>query len=72
MDTLLDEGTTTLEPARRLTIYGQMLNMLATDLPYLPLFIQDYNIALSSKYTLPDYTVWDELGPWVLNVKQAS
>jgi peptide/nickel transport system substrate-binding protein len=72
MNTLLTEGTTTLQPAKRLSIYNQMLTMLGTDEPYVPLFIQDYNIALSSSYTLPGYTVWDELGAWVLDIRQAK
>ena len=71
MNTLLAEGTATLDTGKRLAIYTQMLKMLANDEPYVPLFIQDYNIALSSKYTLPGYTVWDELGAWVIDIRQA-
>jgi len=72
MDTLLSESTTTLVPAGRLAIYGRMLKMLATDEPYVPLFIQDYNVALSSKYTWPGYNVFEGFGAWVLNIKQAG
>ena len=71
MNTLLTEGTATLDAAKRLAIYAQMLTTLATDEPYVPLFIQDYNIALSSKYTLPGYNVYDELGAWILDIRQA-
>lgn len=72
MDTLLSESTTTLVPAGRLAVYGRMLKMLATDEPYVPLFIQDYNVALSSKYTWPGYNVFEGFGAWVLNIKQAG
>jgi len=63
MDTLLSESTTTLVPAGRLAIYGRMLKMLATDEPYVPLFIQDYNVALSSKHTWPGYNVFEGSAP---------
>jgi peptide/nickel transport system substrate-binding protein len=72
MNALLAAGTTTLDNGKRLAIYTQMLKLLATDEPYVPLFIQDYNIALSSKYTLPGYNVYEELGSWVTHIKQAG
>jgi peptide/nickel transport system substrate-binding protein len=72
MDALLNNGTTTLDPAKRLGVYGEMLKMLAADEPYVPLFIQDYNVALSSKYTWPGYNVFEGFGAWVLNIRQAG
>ncbi len=50
IDTLIKAGETTQDPAQRLAIYRQMLKTLATDLPYVPLYIQDYNVALSGEF----------------------
>lgn len=69
IDTLIKESVATQGTDQRFAIYGQMLKTLATDLPYIPLYIQDYNVALSSKYTWPDYNVYTQFGSWELNIK---
>jgi ABC-type transport system substrate-binding protein len=69
IDTLIKAGETTQDSARRLAIYGQMLKTLATDLPYVPLYIQDYNVALSSNFTWPNYNVYTQWGDWELHIK---
>jgi peptide/nickel transport system substrate-binding protein len=69
MDHLISESTVTQDPARRLTIYGQMLKMLAADLPYVPIYIENYNAALSIKYTWPGYNVYTQWGAWELHIK---
>jgi peptide/nickel transport system substrate-binding protein len=69
IDTLIKAGETTQDSAQRLAIYGQMLKTLATDLPYVPLYIQDYNVALSSQFTWPNYDVYTQWGDWELNIK---
>ncbi|HEX6523869.1 MAG TPA: ABC transporter substrate-binding protein [Streptosporangiaceae bacterium] len=69
IDTLINEGTTTQDPAKRLAIYGQMLKILATDMPWVPIYIEDYNFALSSKYTWPGYDVYTQWGAWELHIK---
>jgi hypothetical protein len=43
--------------------------MLGTDLPYVPLYIQNYNVALSSQFTWPNYNVYTQWGAWELNIK---
>jgi peptide/nickel transport system substrate-binding protein len=69
IDTLIKAGETTQDPVQRLAIYRQMLKTLATDLPYVPLYIQDYNVALSGKFTWPNYNVYTQWGDWALNIK---
>jgi ABC-type transport system substrate-binding protein len=69
IDTLIKAGKTTQDPVQRLAIYRQMLRTLATDLPYVPLYIQDYNVALSGKFTWPNYNVYTQWGAWELNIK---
>jgi peptide/nickel transport system substrate-binding protein len=68
-DTLLKAAEATQDDTKRLAIYGQLLQMLATDLPYVPLYIQNYNVALSSKFEWPDYNVYTQWGAWELNIK---
>ena len=48
---------------------ADLLKTLATDLPYVPLYIQDYNVALSGKFTWPNYNVYTQWGAWALNIK---
>jgi peptide/nickel transport system substrate-binding protein len=58
VDALIKQGISTLDPAKRFAIYSKMLRILANDLPYLALEVQDQGLALSSQYTLPGYTQW--------------
>jgi peptide/nickel transport system substrate-binding protein len=69
VDALLKEGVTTEDPAKRLSIYGQVLKTLGTDEPYVALYDEDYNVALSSKFTWPGYDVYTQEGSWELNIK---
>ncbi len=70
IDSLLKEGLSTLDPAKRFAIYAKMLKLLATDVPYVPLFVQYTGLALSSQYKWPGFTQWSSLGPWELDVEQ--
>jgi peptide/nickel transport system substrate-binding protein len=69
IDALLKEGVTNEDPAKRLSIYGQVLKTLGTDEPYVALYDEDYNVALSSKFTWPGYNVYTQEGSWELNIK---
>jgi peptide/nickel transport system substrate-binding protein len=68
-DTLIKSAEATQDDAGRLAIYGQLLKMLGTDLPYVPLYIQNYNVALSSQFTWPGHNVYTQWGAWALNIK---
>jgi len=69
VDALLQEGVAAQDPAQRLSIYGQLLKRVDTDLPYVSLYDEDYNVALSSKFTWPGYNVYTQEGAWPLNIK---
>jgi peptide/nickel transport system substrate-binding protein len=69
IDRLLSESTATQDSAQRLDIYRQILQKLGTDLPYVPLYVENYNAALSSKFTWPGYNVYTQWGAWELNIK---
>src|SRR5262249_52254541 len=47
MDRLLAQSVSTFDPKKRLPLYGKMLRMVGEDVPYVSLFIQEYNMALS-------------------------
>jgi peptide/nickel transport system substrate-binding protein len=70
VDTLMTEGLSTLDATERLAIYGKMLRIINTDLPYVPLFVQDSGLALSSNYSWPGFTQWSAWGPWELDLRQ--
>jgi peptide/nickel transport system substrate-binding protein len=58
VDALIREGISTLDPAKRFAIYAKMLRIVANDLPYVALEVQDQGLALSSQYALPGFTQW--------------
>ena len=65
MDKLLAESVGTTNPSTRLAVYGQILTQVAQQVPYIAIFMQDYNMALSSKYSWPEFnqnfnrTAWE-------------
>lgn len=67
MGELMREGRLTVDPAARLGIYTEMLQMLAEDLPYIPLYAEGTTMA-SKKYTLADYGSFWMNSPWALNL----
>jgi peptide/nickel transport system substrate-binding protein len=69
VDTLLTQGVTISNKARRLAIYGRLLKKIATDLPYIPLYVQNSNAALSSKFSYPAYSSFAYTGAWALDIK---
>lgn len=71
VDQLLSAGLSTSSSAARLSIYGQLLKQLATDVPYIPLYQSDGFTALSSKFTLPKLQTGQAFIPWALEIKQA-
>ena len=69
---LLASGLATSDPARRMSIYGQLLKQVDTDVPYVPLFSSYSFVALSSKYTLPPFPDYAAFFSWALNLKRSS
>jgi peptide/nickel transport system substrate-binding protein len=68
MDKLLDESVSTSDPHTRLALYGQILKMVGEDVPYVSLFIQEYNMALSPKFSWPGFNQNYGREPWELDV----
>jgi peptide/nickel transport system substrate-binding protein len=52
VDDLLKKGLSTLNVAKRIEIYRKLLQRVATDLPYVPLYEETANIVIVPKYRL--------------------
>jgi peptide/nickel transport system substrate-binding protein len=72
VNTLLSAGIATSNPASRFAVYSRLLQQLASDVPYIPLYVQDQSIALSSRFTFSGLSFYSLLGPYALNIKPAS
>ncbi|HEX3489950.1 MAG TPA: ABC transporter substrate-binding protein [Streptosporangiaceae bacterium] len=73
-DQLISQGLTASTSAGRFAAYSKLLRLIATDVPYIPLFLHDYSIALSSKYKFAGYnqfSINDSL-PYALSIRPAS
>ncbi|HEX6519859.1 MAG TPA: ABC transporter substrate-binding protein [Streptosporangiaceae bacterium] len=70
VDQLLNAAVATANPAQRFTLYGQVLQHLAADVPYVPLFQTNAFAAVSSKFTLPPLGVDSFEVAWALNVRE--
>ena len=52
LDGLIAAGIATNDVAKRLSIYGDIMREVAADLPYVPLFVPDENVAVSNSFTI--------------------
>jgi peptide/nickel transport system substrate-binding protein len=69
LDSLLQQALQA-SGTRRLALYGKILKMVDTDLPYIPVLNLEAAYAVDHKVTWTDYSYFDNLtGPWALNVK---
>jgi peptide/nickel transport system substrate-binding protein len=55
VDKLLATGLATTSVPQRFAIYSQLLQRLASDEPYVPLFLFDYCVAVSNGFTIPSF-----------------
>jgi peptide/nickel transport system substrate-binding protein len=72
VDTLMESGLADSSPAQRLSVYGQLLNSVATDVPYVVLFAGHNYTELSTKYTLPPFSVYPAFSSWALLLKEKT
>jgi peptide/nickel transport system substrate-binding protein len=72
IDTLMESGLADSAPAQRLADYGQLLKNVATDLPYVVLFAGHNYTELSTKYTLPPFSVYPAFSSWALHLKEKA
>jgi peptide/nickel transport system substrate-binding protein len=68
VDKLIASGLATNNPAKRLVIYTKLLQQLATDVPYVPLYVQDVTYA-SNKFAWPSFDgAWQDR-VWALELR---
>jgi peptide/nickel transport system substrate-binding protein len=73
VDKLIAEGFTTATSAARLNVYKQLLDQFAENVPFVPLFLEDGTVALTSQYTWPSFdSFYLEAGPWALGIESKS
>lgn len=68
VDTLITNGLTTLNPLKRLAIYGQILKRVADDVAYIPLINAPQTFATSGKFKWPGFSFNYYAGPWALGI----
>jgi ABC-type transport system substrate-binding protein len=58
VDRWLAEGTTTDDRAARFAAFCGIVRQMSADVPYVPLYLQDVSVAISSKFSYPGYSFW--------------
>jgi peptide/nickel transport system substrate-binding protein len=71
VDTLLAQGVATSDSAQRFAVYSKLFQRLQQDVPYVGLFVSDTTVALSGKFTWPDFNPWYWDGAFALGIKAA-
>jgi peptide/nickel transport system substrate-binding protein len=73
VDQLIATARANQNPAKRLQLYGQLLRRLALDVPFIPLYLSNSNLALSSKLSWPTWAGYEFTGvlpaDWALGIK---
>ena len=63
----------TLNQSKRLQLIKELLQTVAEEVPYKPLYTHDAYVQLSDKYVFPGFSWWTYLSrPWALDVKLAK
>jgi peptide/nickel transport system substrate-binding protein len=73
IDRLMAAGTATTNPKKRFAAYSQFLKIAQDDVPYVPLFTTQLDLALSSRFSFPSFNAYTGYGfsggTWILGVK---
>ncbi len=64
-------GGSTTNQAQRFAIYSKLLQRLASDVPYVPLLIEDFSVAVTDHFTYTGFNQWYPDGVWALNIERA-
>ena len=72
VDNLLAQGLATTNPAQRFAVYSKLFQQLQADVPYVGLFVSDAVMALSPKFSYPDFSGWIWNLPYALGIKPAA
>jgi peptide/nickel transport system substrate-binding protein len=72
VDALLAKGIATDDAAKRFAAYAELNTIVAAEVPYIPLYLEDNVVALSDKFTWPSLNSFSSVyGPnaWAYQVK---
>lgn len=74
LNSLVSTGLATSDNSKRLAIYGDIMKTIAAAVPYVPLFVVDYNVALRAGYSITNKfsIVYNFSQPWELYVTQKA
>ncbi|WP_157984116.1 ABC transporter substrate-binding protein [Nesterenkonia muleiensis] len=73
VDSLIAGGFSTSDPEERLEIYGNLMEELGENVPYIPIYLEDSAVALSDRIDWPEFSgAWRMTGPWALYLDPAS
>ena len=73
VDRWLAEGTTTDDRATRFAAFSGVVRQMSADVPYVPLYLQDVSVAISSKFTYANYSFWNyTANAYALGIRAAS
>lgn len=71
IDALITKGITATDSSDRLATYGELMNQVATDLPYIPLYQNQLYLGLASKYSWPTWATgpYYQSTQWPLSIE---
>jgi peptide/nickel transport system substrate-binding protein len=69
VNSLLTQADSIQNKAQRFALYGQVLKIVANDVPYVMLYTHTDDLALSSKFTWPGYYYGTYSYPWAFNIR---
>jgi ABC-type transport system substrate-binding protein len=72
VNALLAKADSIDDKAQRFALYGQVLKIVAEDVPYVMLYTHTDDMALSSRFTRPGYNTNATTSPWTLQIRPAS
>ena len=73
VDKLVAAGLATTKPAQRFAIYSKLLQRVAADVPYVPLYVDEYAVALDNKFVIPAFNQPAfQFDDWALQLKPAA
>jgi peptide/nickel transport system substrate-binding protein len=69
-DTLIDAARQATHPAKRLSMYGQLLRIVARDVPYVPIYTSSSGYAVGRNFTFPGFHHFTLFTPgWLMGIK---
>jgi peptide/nickel transport system substrate-binding protein len=72
VDRLIERNVTSLDENVRIDALAQVMKIVATDVPYIPIWTRNDSVALSDKFVYEGSTPWAQYQGWIHNIKRAA